>query len=125
MRGFGIAVGAAPKTVVGPRPVSALTVSWVRVPGRDRSRWRVAPRRRSRPGRFSGWAAQARENPVEREEAVPDVDGPAEAGDRACRPARRPVGRGGVPGAPDLGEPVLCLAREAARGWQRAPRREG
>ena len=63
----------------GPLPVSVLTVSWVRVPGRDRSRRRVAPRRRSRPGRFSGWAAQPKENHVEREEDVPQLDGRAEA----------------------------------------------
>src|SRR5665213_1904835 len=63
----------------GPLPVLVLTGCWVRVPGRDRSRRRVAPRRRSRPGRFSGWAAQPRENPVEREEDVPHLDGRAEA----------------------------------------------
>ena len=63
----------------GPLPGLVLSGSWVRVPGCDRSRWRVAPRRRSRPGRFSGWAAQAKENHVEREEDVPQLDGRAEA----------------------------------------------
>jgi hypothetical protein len=53
---FGLA-----RNLSGPLPGRALTVTWWRV-ARTRSEPRcVAPRRRSCPGRLSGWAAQPKE----------------------------------------------------------------
>ena len=51
-------------------------------------------------------------NDVEREEEVSHLDGRAEARDRACWPARRSVGRRGLSGASDLGEPFYYGWRE-------------
>jgi transposase len=58
---------------------------------------------------------------VERaEEAVPQLDGAAEDRDRAGRAARRPDGEGGLPGARDLGDALLRVAGQAARGGREA-----
>src|SRR3989442_16043261 len=63
-----------------------------------------------------------KETGVERAEEVSELDGRAEARDRAGGAARRPLGEGGLSRASDLGHALLLLARQAARG---GPRRVG
>src|SRR5262249_12896853 len=60
---------------------------------------------------------------VERATQVPELDGAAEDRDRARRFARRPLSEGGLPRARDLGDALLRLAGEAARGRPRGARR--
>src|SRR3954447_22291601 len=66
-----------------------------------------------------------KETEVERAEEVPELDGAAEAGDRAGGVARRALGEGAVPGARDRGDAVLLVAREDARGWPGGARGQG
>jgi hypothetical protein len=47
---------------------------------------------------------------------VPQVQRPAEAGDRARRAARRPVGQGRLPRPRDRRDALLLVARQAAGG---------
>src|SRR5438876_326296 len=90
---------------------------------------RAVPEARSAGGTVRGAAQDGpldrQGDEVERAEEVPELERAAEAGDRVGWPARRPRRARGLPGARDLGDALLWLARPAAGGGPGAAGRQG